>query len=214
MKVAVLSESPADEAAIRVFLDGLLEKETEPPSMPPIRSRGWNAVLGVLPAVLRHLRYETDAEGLVVVVDSDRSAVHLEAHEAPGARDDACRLCEMKRIVEQVEKEKGFSSQRVYGPLKTALGLAVPQIEAWYRVGRDPGVSEPTWIRGLGSQKSPYAGTTLKREVYGTDRPKLAPETKRATEEAQRIVREGQLPRLEELFPGGFGAFARDVRSW
>ena len=40
MKVAVLSESPADEAAIRILIDGILGRPTQPADMPPIRTRG------------------------------------------------------------------------------------------------------------------------------------------------------------------------------
>ena len=40
MKVAVLSESPADEAAIRILIDGILGRPTQSADMPPIRTRG------------------------------------------------------------------------------------------------------------------------------------------------------------------------------
>jgi len=211
MKVAIFSESSADEAAIRLLLDGLLGEKTVAPRMPPIRSRGWNAVLGSLPMVLRHLHYQTDAEGLVVVVDSDRSPAHAEAHDQPGRRDPKCRLCEMLSIVDGIKHQ--FQRQG-YTPIKTALGLAVPQIEAWYLAGRDPHVSEAAWISGQQSGQFSYAREHLKPKVYDTDRPSLELETRRAREEAERIVREGKLPVLEQLFPAGFGALAKDVRNW
>ena len=212
MKVAVFSESEADEAAIRVFVDALLGQETEAPSKPPIRSRGWNAVLIRLPVLLRHLHYQTDAEALAVVVDSDRSPMHLQAHTEPDGAEEKCRLCQVTRIIRRVQGE--LRPRDPYGRLKTAIGLAVPQIEAWYLVGRDPHVTEAAWISGLKHGKFPYAREHLKKQVYGTDRPSLELETRRAKEEAERIVREGKLPLLEESFPGGFGALARDVRNW
>jgi hypothetical protein len=212
MKVAVFSESEADEAAVRVFVNALLGQETESPPMPPIESRGWNAVLIRLPVVLRHLHYQTDAQGLVVVIDSDRSPVHLTAHTAAGGAEEKCRLCQVTSIVKRVQSE--LRPRDTYDPLKTALGLAVPQIEAWYLVGRDPHVSEAAWISGLKHGKSPYAPEHLKQKVYAAQRPSLELETRRAKEEAQRIVREGKLGLLEESFPGGFGALARDVRNW
>ena len=213
MKLAILSESPADEAAIRVFVEGLLGERIEAPSsMPPVRSRGREAVMGILPAVLKHLHYQTDADALVVVVDSDRSAIHQETHAQPGAADQTCWLCRIKVIVNRVQRE--LAPRDPYSPVKTALGLAVPQIEAWYLVGRDPHVNEAAWGRGLGSGDFPYTGNKLKQKVYGTDRPSLSLETERAREAAERIVREGGLPRLEKLFPGGFGTLANDVRSW
>jgi hypothetical protein len=39
-------------------------------------------------------------------------------------------------------------------------------------------------------------------------------ETRRAREETQRIVRDGHLSLLEQSFPGGFGALAKDLRAW
>ncbi|MFH1922028.1 MAG: hypothetical protein ABIP48_19355 [Planctomycetota bacterium] len=165
-----------------------------------------------LPNVLKHLHYRTDADGLVVVVDSDRSPVHQQSHTEPGKTDEKCRLCQMAKIVADVQNEL---RPRPRGrPVKIALGLAVPQIEAWYLTGHDPHVSEAAWIVGLQSGKLPYTSDSLKESVYGTDEPLLALETVRATEEAERIVREGKLPLVEQLFPGGFGALANDVRSW
>lgn len=103
MKVAVLSESSADEAAIRVLVDALLSQEAEAPSsMPPIRKRGWPAVRNVLPAILKALHYQSDSDGLVVVVDSDLSQVHQANHTAQGQRAPKCRLCELRAVARDV----------------------------------------------------------------------------------------------------------------
>ena len=67
---------------------------------------------------------------------------------------------------------------------------------------------------GLQSGKPPYTGASLKEQVYGTDEPLLEMETSRAKQEAERIVRDEKLTLLEQLFPGGFGALAGDVRNW
>jgi hypothetical protein len=71
MKVVVLSESSADEAAIRVLVNGILGRETEDVPSLPLRSRGWPSVIKVLPTVIKFLYYRTDAEALVVIADSD-----------------------------------------------------------------------------------------------------------------------------------------------
>ena len=42
MKVAILSESGADEAAIRMFVEGLLGEKTEAPGNLTIRSQGYS----------------------------------------------------------------------------------------------------------------------------------------------------------------------------
>lgn len=213
MKVAVLSESEVDEAAIRVFVEGLLGKQTEPPThMLPIRKRGYGAVFKVLPAILTHLHFRTNAEGFVVVLDSDRTAVHRQVHDQPGETDGECRLCRLKRIAAEVLAD--LPARPVYGPLETAFGLAVLQIEAWYLIGRGPRVGEAKWIVALGSGKLPDISNRLKQQVYGMPAPRLAFETKRATQEAQRIVRNGKLRQLEQQFPGGFGALADSVRAW
>jgi hypothetical protein len=66
MKVAILSESPADEAAIRILVDGLLATETEPVPVPTPGTRGYRAVLNSVRPALNHLHYLTDADALVL----------------------------------------------------------------------------------------------------------------------------------------------------
>lgn len=212
MKVAVLSESPADEAAIRILVEGVLGRETELPPMPPIRSRGHDAVIASLPTVLKHLHYRTDAEALIVVMDSDYSPVHQESHDQPARVDEKCRLCRLRMMI--TREKTLLAARQPYAPIKIALGLAVPQIEAWYRCGIDPHVSEAAWIQALQYKKYPYEGRRLKRDVYGMERPTPGLAMSVPTEQARRIVDTGELPRLEQLFPGGFGALASDVRSW
>ena len=118
----------------------------------------------------------------------------------------------MRKTVADVGRQ--FRPRQGYAPLKIALGLAVPQIEAWYLAGSDPHVSEAAWIVGVESGKPPYTGDSLKRQLYGTEQPLISLETERATQEAEWIVREEKLALLEQHFPGGFGALAADVRSW
>ena len=75
MKVAILSESAADEAAIRHFVEGLLGARTEVPGNLPIRSRGWPAVRDNLATVLRHLHYRSDCEALARIIHGVRFLV-------------------------------------------------------------------------------------------------------------------------------------------
>jgi hypothetical protein len=210
MKLAVLSESAADEAAVRILVDGLLGGRIQLVGLQPLRTRGESGVFGVLPAVLKDLHFQSDAEALVVVVDSDHSPVHVNSHEQPEGEDEHCRLCKLRQVVAQVRGQLRPITGRLL--LKVALGLAVPAIEAWYRCGIDPHVTEATWVMSLQSRSSPYTKSRLKQDVYGTDRPPLTLEMKRATEEAQRLVK--NLDLLARLFPGGFGFLAREVQSW
>jgi hypothetical protein len=97
-------------------------------------------------------------------------------------------------------------------PLRVALGLAVPSLEAWWRCGIDAHVTEAAWLVALQSRQFPYDVNRLKAAVYGTDRPGLDQETVRMTEEATRVAQD--LGRLETSFPNGFGTLARDLRGW
>ena len=210
MKVAILSESPADEAAIRILIDGIIGRQTQSVDMPPIGTRGVSGVFKILPTVLKHLHYRTDADALVIVVDSDRTPLHGPEHEQAGGADERCRLCKMRQTVDSVLVQLRPVQGRPQ--IKIAVGIAVPAIEAWYRCGLDPHVTEAAWIASLPSCPFPYTTRGLKEDVYGTSRPSLELETQRATEEAQRLTQDLQL--LEQCFPTGFGALARDVRSW
>ncbi len=214
MKVAFFSESPADEAAVRVFVEGLLEEEAVPPS-PTLRLKrqGWQAVLRQVPVALRYLHYNTDADALVVTLDSDESPVPQKGHGRSGFCAEAkCRLCHVRRAID--ETRRTLRSRQGRGPVLTAVGVAVPAIEAWCLVGKDRHVSESSWILGLKSRKLPYTKPQLKQMVYGSDRQSLEIKTRRGAEEARRIVANGKLSELEQLFPGGFGALASDIRGW
>lgn len=210
MKVAILSESSADEAAIRILVDGILGAETQAVALPRLRTRGWT-VINVLPAIIKGLYYQSDAEALAFVIDSDDSPVHQPSHDITGGEDPECRLCRVRSIVELEQSRLPILPNR--GRINVAVGLAVPSIEAWYRCGIDPQVSEATWSRRLQSSGAGvYTRRTLKKDVYGTERPPLALETTHAIQAARRLA--GDLTPLEQLFPGGFGSLLWGVRSW
>jgi hypothetical protein len=195
MKVAIFSESPADEAAIRILATGLLGSQITIVPNPRLRTRGWQAMLRILPIVIKHLYYQTDAEGLIVVMDSDASPVHDVSHNQPGQADAKCRLCEIRRITDHTLRPL---KPRPFGPLRTAFGLAVPQIEAWYLLGRNPHVGESAWITDAKERYNPAASSKLKELAYGTSRPSLEAEMEIAVKQAQRIVQEGLLADLKQ----------------
>jgi hypothetical protein len=209
MNVALLSESPADEAAVRVLVEAVL---AEPVALvqPGLRARGWPNVAQVLPAVLRHLHFNTEADGLVVVVDADDSVVHTGEHEAPGYFHPGCRLCQLRAIFHKTQKR--FPRVRDRDRVRRAVGVAVPAIEAWYLCGHDAQVTELAWLEGRGRGVLPYTRRELKWRVYGTDRPSLAFEIQQALATVRR--HRGDLRRLEADFPHGFGGLARDLRDW
>ncbi len=206
MKVALLSESPADEAALRVLVAALLPDALQYVG-PGYRARGWPNVGQVMPSVLRHLHFNTDAEALVVVVDSDDSVVHSPAHDAPGYFHPQCRMCQLRAIYRLTTRRLPPAQGR--DRVVRAIGVAVPAIEAWYLCGRDATVSEAAWIEGQERGRLPYDRADLKRRVYGTDRPSLVLQTAVAVREAERHRRDPR--RLENDFPG-FAALAADLR--
>jgi len=207
MKVALLSESPADETALRVLVTAVLR---QPPQFvaPGFRARGWPNVAQLMPAVLRHLHFNTDADALVVVVDADDSVVHTEPHEAPGYFHPHCRMCQLRAVYRQTTKRlpPAHGRERVL----RMIGVAVPAIEAWYLCGRDDQVTEAAWTAGREQGALPYTRANLKHRVYGTDRPSLPHEIDCALREVQRHRRDTR--RLEHDFPG-FAALAADLRA-
>lgn len=103
MKLVVLSESPADEAAGRILVDGILGVQTDHVAPPFLRTRGWSALLGGLPGILKVLHYHSEADALVVIVDSDDSPPHLVAHVPPDGANQGCRRCKLRAIADQVQ---------------------------------------------------------------------------------------------------------------
>jgi hypothetical protein len=208
MKLAILSESPADEAAVQVLVEAVLRQ----PAVivkPSLRARGWPSVAQVLPSVIRHLHFNTDADGLVVVVDADDSVLHTPPHDAPGYYHPRCRMCQLRGIFRKTTKNLPPAHGRAR--LLRGVGIAVPALEAWYLCGRDERVTEAAWAAGQHRGVPPYTRKELKNRVYGTDRPTLAHETGMALAEVRRYRHDTR--RLEYDFPG-FAALASDLRSW
>jgi len=209
MKVGLLSESPADEAALHILVEALLGRPVTV-AQPPLRARGWPNVSQVLPAVMWHLQFSSDADALVVCVDADDSAVHEADHADPDVFHPQCRLCQLEMIARRTRKRWRLAERD--RTIKLAFGLAVPAVETWYLFGRDPTVGEWAWREARERGATPYTRRELKVRVYGTPRPPLALETRRAREEARRVARD--LPRFEAAFPVGFGHLARSARAW
>lgn len=208
MKVAILSESEADEAAYRILANAVLGVETRPVDLRP-RSRGWSSVVSILPAVIKQLHYRTDAEGLVVVGDSNHSPIHTPDHKPEVAAKEGCRLCWLRRTAD----EALASCRPVAGrpPLRLAVGLAIPAIEAWLLCGRNSGASEAAWINGLREGREPYSKRDLKQQA-GTERASVAISRERMTVHARRLAED--IGALERAFPVGFGVLARELRTW
>lgn len=208
MKLGILSESPADEMVIRVLVEAVLGEQIKL-VQPSLRARGWPSVAQVLPGVIRHLHFNTDAAGLVVVVDADDSVVHTHDHDREGYYHPRCRMCQLRGIFRQTTKK--LPRARGRDRVLRCVGVAVPAVEGWYLCGRDHTVTERAWVDGQAAGALPYTRAQLKVRVYNTDRPSLAHEIECAMKEVQRHRRDTR--RLENDFPG-FEALAKDLRGW
>ena len=183
MKVAYLAESSADEAVLKILTETILGRETEVVIPAGLRQRGWPGVKTILRPILLGLHYTTDAEGFVFVVDSNSSPTHSAAHA--NAPDQNCRLCQINRITAGFRQQARALPNRP--PLKIALGIAVPAIEAWLLCGVDPHVTEAAWINGMNTGQMPYSRPELKEKVYGTSHPSLPIETEAMVKAATRL---------------------------
>jgi hypothetical protein len=211
MKIAFFSESTADESALRILIEALLESEIEETNLPnKLRYRSSSHLDKNLPSVIAGVYYNSDAEALVVASDSDDTPVHISEHDEQ--ENENCRLCNLRKTVEK--ELAGLSEVAGREVLKVAIGVPVPAIEAWYLYGKNPHVSEFMWIRKQTGESITYDRKKLKKEVYGSTRYSLQSETAKAVEETTRIVENGLLEGLERIFPAGFGSLADETRKW
>ncbi len=211
MTVDIACESGLDARVVRALVDAALGRSTSPGSPTQLQMRSWAAPLRDAPVIYRALYFGGLADGLVVVLDSDRSLPHQRPHEEVPDGAEGCRLCQVLRVL-SVEEQKLRGRLPHRKPLHFAVGLAVPEIHAWLRCGRDAGVSEAAWVNGLAAGRPPYTIPQLKQAVYGVERPDEGRRGRVLEEEAARLA--GCLDRLEQDFPGGFGALLRRLRAW
>lgn len=212
MKIAILSESPADQAAIAILVEAILGQTIEVVTT-RTRSSGLQSTIHNVPPTLKALHYHRIADALIVSIDSDNSLIHHPDHDddpALHARS-GCRFCSLQITVDKtLHSVRPISSQ---SEIQTATVIAVPAIEAWYQFPMNADCSESRWIQKQESgATAPTEIKQLKQAVYGTDRPSQHVSKAKATEHAKRLVSE--LKSLERFFPNSFGVFAQQVRDW
>ena len=206
MTLAVLSESSADEAALRVLVRPLI-LDSAPPESIQLRARGWPSVLKTLPASIKHLHYRTTADALIVVCDSDDSIPHGGHGGAPV---EGCRMCALRAVAERELQHLVDIPSRAM--LKVAVGTSMPAIEAWYLCGVDATVTEAAWINGRASGNPPYTRLQLKQRAYGTPIPQL--DQQRAVAESHALRLSADLRLLDTWFPNGCGTMLDVIRGW
>lgn len=205
MRIAILSESPSDEAALGILVEGLLGVPIDVVSRP---ERGWSAVSRAIGPVLKELHYRRTADALVISADSDNTAVHNAEHAtSPLSSCRYCGFCEAIRTAQSQLRPVGLPE------IQVALAIPTPCIEAWYLYSLDKSLTEAGWIekvrRGV---KSSTEGPRLKRDAYGASPVTEDHRLEVAMHHANRI--RDRFGELELAFPNSFGLFASDVRRW
>lgn len=213
MKITIFSESPTDEAALKILIEGIIGAEIEEVPYPNrLRSRG-SGVLRDVPAVLRGVYYNTEAEFLVIVRDSDDRPIHRKEHDEPNNKETKnCRYCELHKAVKSTLENLTVTQGKEN--FKVAVGVAVPAIESWLLCDVNPHVSEATWLNKQEEKDfSTYNDRQyLKTELYGSKIASSENMIKFGTEAAKRLAENTE--QLETLFPEGFGNMANEIRSW
>jgi hypothetical protein len=216
MKIAVFGESTADESALYILVEALLETQVEQIPVTLLTREDWTYIFKNIAVVIRSLHYTSDTDGLIVVVDSDSTPIHTEEHEKPEGSNLRCRVCQLEKRILEVQKSLKPIPNR--NPLKVAIGLAVPAIEAWYLCGNDAQSTEAILT------KRKDTGTfslrkELKRKVYNPNiphlsfqMPPLTFQTECAIKEAKRLAND--IAQLKTFFPNGFGKLVRDISNW
>ncbi|MBM4072709.1 MAG: hypothetical protein FJ271_27850 [Planctomycetes bacterium] len=81
-----------------------------------------------LDGVFRGVHYNSDAEALIIVVDSDRTEPHELTHDFQKDTGIGCRHCKIAQIIARARNQ--LKPRQSQAELKIAIGLAVPSIEA------------------------------------------------------------------------------------
>ena len=202
MRVAILSESSSDEAALRIIADAVLGVTTTAVPGLPLRGRGYSATRATLATIIPFLHYKTEADGLIVVVDSNHTSLEPSAQRN--------RLSDLRGMARAACEKLRPVPGRI--PLRVAVGVAMPAIEAWLLCKHHSDVSEATWERALRDKREPYSKLDLKRRLYGVDYASLGLMTEKMVAAARDVAR--NLADVERLFPRGFGSLTEQLREW
>jgi hypothetical protein len=209
MKIAVLGESEADEAFTRTIADAVFQIHSEGiPALPRIVGRSYSQVRAGLAGAIRHLYYQSDAHGLIVLVDSDEAPVHDATWAGPGACQPRCRTCLIRADIAGTIRTL---KPDVRPMLKVATAVAVPAIESWRLFGTPGGINEAEWRIALEEQRYHNVKRELKARVRQR-RPPGVRSVDAAIADAARVA--DDLPGFRVAFPSGFGVFEQDLLAW
>jgi hypothetical protein len=207
--LAVLTEAPTDDAVAFEIVAALRAEPIRLVEEIAPRVRGWPGVQNQLPGFIRRLYYHTEADALAVLVDADLTVVHSAGHTADAPVRD-CRLCELQVVArESLARLAPVSGRR---PLRIAIGVPVPALEAWLLAGRDGRASEAAWAQARGDRRYWHLKGALKDAAYGGRHLAEVVMAERARTLIRITLRDGDV--LRQSFPGGFGPFADAIVGW
>jgi hypothetical protein len=211
MTVGILCESPVDEVVIRGVADCILGIPTSPPRT-NLQALSWPGPLEQIELLWRKLHFDPSVGGFIVVVDGDLDPVHSGGlGDVPCAP--RCRLCALHQAL--LRASTGTAAVPGRMPLKTAIGMPYPALEAWLLCRSDPGLGEATWRNRLAEpdrSRITHVRRSLKERFFGTSFGGLRLLQARAEAEVKELVRD--LSVLEKAFPAGFGTLVGQLRSW
>jgi|GEM_PF-4293239 len=209
MKVALVTESEADDELLRIILQACLGTETQLHDS-RLRVRGWPGIRNLIPTFLKHLHYLTDVNACAILADADLSPLYPPPHDQSHPN---CRMCDID--VQICETQRHLRPRNFSSPLRIAVCLAIPAIEAWLLNIEMPEINEAWWQQSCQSKPDSAMHQRklhLKRQLYGTDQPSNRAQITFIREHERAIIRE--LPRLTAAFSWGLKPFVDTVVQW
>lgn len=209
MKLAFCSEDQTDTSVLRALAERCCEEPVELALQEYVlpRQGGWTKATELAPKIARAV-FRTDAHGAVFVIDCDGSVPHDESHQRSPHQE--CRHCGMVRAA-RLDEVLGWARNGL-PPLQFILAVPVQVLETWLLLASSsfPTHAPATYGRNATERK------TLKRTLYGTERPDRGLMERIAVPIAKNL----EPQRLSSLSPS-FHSFkqqlvhARDaVRAW
>ena len=209
MRIGILSESKVDEAAYKILVESILGQSVD--LYKDYRNRGgWFTAKKMVKSIIQELHF-AGADGFVFVGDSDSTPPHTKSHESQADGDPSCRLCQIKKVVESILGTLPDRSGKP--PLKVAIGMATPTIEAWLLSKDDVYCTESRFRDDHSNGKlTRQTRLDLKEKKYGSLHASSDIRMRCTLENANRIAED--LKTLEQRFQFGFGHLRKNLDEW
>ena len=209
MRIGILSDSKVDEAAYKILVESVLGHSVD--LYKDYRARGgWFTAKKMVQWIMRELHF-AGADGFLFIGDSDSTPPHTADHETHADGYPNCRLCQIEKIVENTLGT--LPARAGKPPLKVAIGMATPVIEAWLLSGDDPHCTEARFRDDQSNGRlTRQTRLDLKRQKYGSLQASSDIRMQRTLNNAHRIARD--IETLEQRFQFGFGHLRKSLAEW